>query len=111
MGAATLAQTFVDTVNAGDTTGFLAMFDDGGYVDDWGRKFNGPVEIRRWSDIEFIGARGQMTAVHITDSGNTNGGNTVTVVAQWTSDQHTGPSRFVLQTRANRLTSMTITAA
>jgi hypothetical protein len=106
MGAATLAQTFVDTVNAGDTTGFLAMFDDGGYVDDWGRKFNGPVDIRRWSDIEFIGARGQMTAVHITERGNT-----VTLVAQWTSDQHTGPSRFVLRTRSDRVTSMTITAA
>ena len=106
MGGSTLAEEFLRVVNAGDTDGFLSMFVADGYVDDWGRTFVGPVEIRRWSDIEFIGANGRMTAVQVSG-----GDGSFTVVAQWTSDQHTGPSRFVLHDDGGRIASMTITAA
>jgi hypothetical protein len=106
MGGATLAEEFIEVVNAGDTDGFLAMFTAGGYVDDWGRKFVGSAEIRRWSDVEFIGAKGQMTAVQVTSTGKT-----YTVVSQWTSEQHTGPSRFVLRADDGGVASLTITAA
>jgi len=106
MGGATLAEAFVQVVNDGDTDGLLAMFTAGGHVDDWGRKFVGPAQIRRWSDAEFIGANGQMTAVRVSSTGKS-----YTVVAQWTSDQHTGPSQFVLHTVDGRVASLVITAA
>ena len=41
--------------NANDTAAFLACFTPDGVVDDWGREFRGPDEIRAWSDQEFIG--------------------------------------------------------
>lgn len=106
MDAVTLADEFVAVVNAGDLEAFLTMFDTGGYVDDWGRKFVGADEIRRWSDAEFIGANGRMSAVRISGSSGV-----FTVVAQWTSDQHTGPSRFVLTADQHRIHSLAITSA
>ena len=46
----------IDAANANDTAAFLACFIPDGVVDDWGREFRGPDEIRVWSDREFIGA-------------------------------------------------------
>ena len=43
--------------NANDIDAFLAVFTEGGVVDDWGREFVGPVAVRSWSDREFIGRR------------------------------------------------------
>jgi len=101
-----LATRLVDVVNGGDTDSFLSLFAPGGSVDDWGRLFAGPQEIRRWSDEEFIGAQGHMgdVAVTVTDD-------VVTIVSLWTSNRHTGPSRFELRTDGDRLASMTITEA
>jgi hypothetical protein len=48
-------QRAIAAANAGDTETFLACFEATGSVDDWGRVFVGPDEIRRWSDKEFIG--------------------------------------------------------
>jgi hypothetical protein len=45
----------VEAANANDTDAFLAMFVDGGVVDDWGREFPGTDAIGGWSDREFIG--------------------------------------------------------
>jgi hypothetical protein len=47
----------LEAANANDTDAFIAAFVDRGVVDDWGREFTGPVEIRSWSDREFIGQR------------------------------------------------------
>lgn len=101
-----LADRFIEVVNGGDTGAFLAMFSGNGYVDDWGQAFVGTAAIERWSDAEFIGARGRMTDIRVTDDDGS-----VAVVAQWTSERHTGPSRFVLRPDGVLLASLTITAA
>ena len=103
---APLADRFVEVVNAGDADAFIAMFAEGGFVDDWGRAFVGPDAVRRWSDDEFIGAHGRMTDIHVTEEAGS-----FAVVAMWTSERHTGPSRFVLRPEGDRLRSLTITAA
>lgn len=52
----------LDAANANDTAGFLACFAPDGVVDDWGREFRGPDEIREWSDREFIGVHVRSTS-------------------------------------------------
>ena len=106
-------QRFLDVIRDGDTTGFLDLFTEQGEVDDWGRTFTGRRQIRAWSDEEFIGAHGHLSEVTIGTTGPSAAVATavVTVVAQWTSQRHTGPSRFVLHVEGHHLRSMTITAA
>lgn len=98
-----VVRELVARVHAGDTDGFLAMFTPGGSVDDWGRVFTGPDEIRRWSDVEFIGARGRMT-----DIVESRDGNDVVVTTDWVSEHHTGPSRFQFTLSGDRVSRMTI---
>ena len=99
-------ELFVTVVNSGDTDAFLDLFVPSGFVNDWGRTFNGRAGIKGWSDDEFIGAQGQLTEVHITATAKT-----TDVVALWTSQRYTGPSRFVLHQAGDKLASMAITAA
>ncbi|MBL4918552.1 nuclear transport factor 2 family protein [Szabonella alba] len=95
---------FVDAVNRGDTEGFLACFTEDGVVNDWGRPFHGHDGIRRWSDGEFIGAKGkltvQSTALH---------GNTVVMKANWASRVFTGDSVFTFTLSGGRIREMKIT--
>lgn len=80
---------FVETVNAGDTIGFLDSFTPDGVVDDWGRKFCDREAIRAWSDREFIGADGRMTVTKVAT-----GDSTVEVTADWRSTHANGLSQF-----------------
>jgi hypothetical protein len=68
---------------------FLAFFPKDGVVIDSGRHFKGHDAIRRWSDREFIGARGRMTVTEVTQKKDV-----VTVRADWKSNFYSGPSRF-----------------
>jgi hypothetical protein len=80
---------FVDVVNKGDTKSFLDFFIEEGVVNDSGRRFVGHNAIRKWSDREFIGAKGHITVTH---AEQTNIG--ILLRANWTSNYFTGPSRF-----------------
>ena len=104
--AAAIADRFLRVVSDGDTDAFLNLFADAGTVDDWGRKFIGSKRIRAWSDEEFIGAGGHLHDVTVKATAGT-----ATVVGQWTSQRHNGPSRFVLETGGGRLLTMTISEA
>ncbi|PRX96774.1 nuclear transport factor 2 family protein [Allonocardiopsis opalescens] len=90
--------------NGGDTDGFLAAFAPGGAVDDWGRVFRGPAEIRRWSDAEFIGKR-----VSLEVTGVRSEGGTTTVSAQVGGDGFNGPSDFAFTLDGDRVSLMRIT--
>lgn len=103
---AAVVDRFLEVVRDGDTDGFLRLFTAEGKVDDWGRIFAGSRRIRAWSDEEFIGAQGRLSDVRVETTATT-----ATVVAQWTSRRHTGPSRFVLLVDGVHLQSMTITEA
>jgi hypothetical protein len=80
---------FVVAVHQGDTRAFLAFFPKDGVVIDSGRHFKRHDAIRRWSDREFIGARGRMTVTEVTQKKDV-----VTVRADWKSNFYSGPSRF-----------------
>lgn len=97
---------FIETVNAGDTIGFLDSFTPDGVVDDWGRKFCDREAIRAWSDKEFIGANGKMTV-----TGVATGDNSVEVTADWRSTHANGPSRFTFTLAGDKIARMRITGA
>jgi len=95
--------SFVDAVNRHDEDTVLDAFTETGFVDDWGRTFTGRSEIKRWSDKEFIGARGTMTTQRVTVDGDT-----VTVIADWHSSYANGLSSFRFVVAGDKLASMTI---
>ena len=91
--------------NANDTDAFLACFTPDGVVDDWGREFRGPDEIRGWSDKEFIGVR---VTLDVTGVEQTNAGTTVTATVG--GDGFNGPSHFTFEVEGDLVTRMTIRA-
>lgn len=96
---------FIEAVNAGDTEAFLGYFpDDDGVVDDWGRQFRGHEEIRAWSDQEFVGAQGTLTANAVEVDGTV-----VTVDGHWASNHFTGDSRFVFVVAGDQVQELRIT--
>ncbi|WP_026875803.1 nuclear transport factor 2 family protein [Jiangella gansuensis] len=95
--------SFIDVVNRHDEDGFLDAFTSDGFVDDWGRTFTGREAIKRWSDREFIGARGTMTVQRTAVDGDM-----VTVIADWRSNHANGLSQFDFRVAGDKLASMTI---
>lgn len=96
---------FVEVLNRGDTEAFLRFFLDAGLVDDEGRRFVGRDAIRRWSDREFIGAKGTMTV-----KGVRRAKDRVSVSADWVSKSFTGPSRFVFVLDGQWIREMRVTS-
>jgi ketosteroid isomerase-like protein len=95
----------LEAANANDTEAFLAMFTDGGVVDDWGREFAGADAIRGWSDREFIGQRVSLSIDAVQRQGD------LTVVsAQVGGDGFNGPSHFSFAIDGDRVSRMTIRA-
>jgi hypothetical protein len=93
----------IDAANANDTAAFLACFAADGIVDDWGREFRGPDEIRGWSDREFIGVH---VSLDVTDVEEENGATTVTATVG--GEGFNGPSHFAFDVAGDRLGRMTI---
>ena len=93
----------LQTANANDTEAFLAAFVDDGVVDDWGREFTGPVEIRSWSDREFIGKRVTLEIQTVEHSGDE-----TVITAEVGGDGFNGPSRFSFLVAGDRVSRMTI---
>lgn len=81
----------IDATNAEDTQAFLAAFAEDAVVDDFGRKFIGPAQIKAWSDRENIGTHNQIEVTSISRNGESvvlhvlvsgagyNGGGTFTI--------------------------------
>ncbi len=99
-------QAAIDAANAGDIEQFLALFGPGGSVDDWGRTFTGPGEIRSWSDAEFIGKRVSLAV----ESVDTSADGAVAVLATVGGDGFNGPSHFTFRLNRDAIASMTIRA-
>ena len=95
----------LDAANANDTAAFLACFTPDGVVDDWGREFHGPDEIREWSDREFIGAHVSLDVTAVE-----RGGGATTVTATVGGHGFNGPSHFTFDVAGDRVTRMTIRA-
>lgn len=94
----------VEIVNHGDTNSFLDFFTTDGTVDDSGRRFVGRDSIRRWSDQEFIGAKGRMTVTKVEQTDNE-----VRVKVDWVSNYFSGPSLFVFILKDKKIQEMRIT--
>jgi len=97
---------FVEEVNRGDTESFLAFFPEHGAVDDEGRRFIAHEAIRRWSDREFIAAKGRMTVTRVTQTNNGASFN-----ADWKSNYYSGASRFAFVLDGDRIRELRVTGA
>ncbi|CAN5268557.1 hypothetical protein BH11ACT6_BH11ACT6_21430 [soil metagenome] len=100
-------RTLIDAANLNDTDAFLAAFTPHqGVVDDWGRKFYGSEDIRRWSDAEFIGKSLTLKVIHFysTDAAE------VVVIAQVGGNGFNGPSTFTFRIADQKVSEMRITA-
>src|SRR6188472_2936204 len=95
----------IEAANANHTDAFLACFTPDGVVDDWGREFRGPDEIRGWSDREFIGKHVSLDVTGIEQRDDA-----TTVTATVGGDGFNGPSHFTFAVDGDRLTRMTIRA-
>lgn len=95
--------SFIERVNEHDEQGFLDAFTPDGVVDDWGREFQGRDEIKRWSDREFIGAKGVLTVQEARPTGDG-----VTVVGDWRSNHANGLSSFTFTVQGDLITRMVI---
>jgi hypothetical protein len=93
----------LEAASAGATEDFLATFAPDGAVDDWGRLFRGPEEIRGWSDAEFIG---KQVTLRVTASRTE--GDTTTVSAEVGGNGFNGPSDFAFTVRGDRVALMRI---
>jgi hypothetical protein len=95
----------LEAANANDTGAFLACFTPDGVVDDWGREFHGPDEIREWSNREFIGVH---VSLDVTGVEPEDGSTTVTATVG--GEGFNGPSHFIFDVSGDRVTRMTIRA-
>jgi hypothetical protein len=95
----------LEAANAHDTAAFLASFAPRGAVDDWGRTFTGPEEIRLWSDGEFIGVD-----VTLDVTGVATRGEETVVTAQVGGDGFNGESHYSFAVEGDRVGKMTIRA-
>jgi hypothetical protein len=101
----TAVQRALDAIDQLDADAFVAAFAPDGYVDDWGRKFQGPDRIRSWSDAEFIGKNVTFTGTTVATPGNP-----ITLRTQVGGDGFNGPSHFTFDVQGDQVASMTITA-
>ncbi|MDN5726787.1 MAG: nuclear transport factor 2 family protein [Propionibacteriales bacterium] len=95
--------SFIAQVNDHDEQAFLAAFGADGTVDDWGRIFTGPQEIKAWSDKEFLGANGTL-AVETVDQVD----GQIIVVGDWRSTHANGRSSFTFEVDGDRIATMII---
>ncbi|MFF0270604.1 nuclear transport factor 2 family protein [Kribbella sp. NPDC004536] len=79
-------QRALDAIDALDNDAFVAAFAPDGYVDDWGRQFRGPDQIRTWSTNELIGKQATFTNTEISTPGNP-----VTILTQVGGQASTAP--------------------
>lgn len=100
-------RNLIDATNRGDTEAFLATFTPyQGVVDDWGRKFYGPKDIRRWSDAEFIGDGVTVRVVHFYLSDEAE----EVVIADVNRKGFNGPSTFTFRVTDDKVAEMRLTA-
>ena len=95
----------IEAANANDTDAFLASLAPDAVVDDWGREFRGPDEIRGWSDREFIGVD---VSLEVTAVEQSDGATTVTATVGGRG--FNGPSHFTFDVDGDRVARMTIRA-
>ena len=95
---------FVEAVNRGDLDAVLAYFGADGTVEDWGRRFTGPNAIKRWSDKEFIGAKGHLVITEVKRASPTE----IRVATDWKSTYFSGAGEMVFLIDGQRIKEMRI---
>jgi ketosteroid isomerase-like protein len=99
-----LVRTMRDTLNRGDTEGYLALFAPDAVVDDWGSRYDGIAAIRAWSQREQIDAKGHLTVTRVVSDSD----GVVVFDTDWTSSFFSGPGRFTVTVRGGKIAELRI---
>ena len=98
-------QAMIDATNAGDSDAFVAAFTDDGYLNDWGREFRGPAELRSWDSTDNIGVQSHFDVVSVSDDGD----DEYVVVLKVSGNGFNGTGPMTFRVRGDKLASMVIT--
>jgi ketosteroid isomerase-like protein len=93
-----------DTLNRGDSAGYMALFAADAVVDDWGSRYEGLRAIREWADREQFDAKGRLTITKLIS--NTNG--VVVFDTDWKSSFFSGAGRFAVTLRDGKIAELRI---
>lgn len=93
-----------DTLNRGDSAGYMALFAADAVVDDWGSRYEGLRAIREWAEREQFDAKGRLTITKLIS--NTNG--VVVFDTDWKSSFFSGAGRFAVTLRDSKITELRI---
>lgn len=95
---------FLVAVNAGDIDGLSGLFSEEAVIDDWGLKYCGKAEVRKWCDRELISARARMAVSAIKKQGCIE-----TMFVNVGGHGFLGPCRFTFTLSGERIVNLRIT--
>lgn len=98
-------RTLVDATNAGDSARFLTAFTDDGFLDDWGRRFQGHDELASWDRTDNIGKRSHFDVTGLRD-GESQGELLLDLTVS--GDGYNGPATFMILLRDGLIASLVI---
>lgn len=94
---------FVAAINDADTEAFVGLFEETGFVNDWGTVYRGQSGVRQWADSDAIGAGAKMQLLSATTEGDT-----TTIRFDWRSRVFNGESTGIFIVRGDHLASFVI---
>lgn len=93
-----------DTLNRGDSAGYLALFAPDAVVDDWGSRYEGLKAIGEWSDREQFDAKGRLTITRLISDKD----GVVVFDTDWKSSFFSGAGRFAVTIRDGKISELRI---
>jgi hypothetical protein len=99
-------QAFIDTTNAGDNEGFVAVFTDNAYVRDWGREFNGHEGVASWNRTDNIGVNMKFELISCEATGP--GPESYALTIKATSNRFNGTGTMQITLRNNLISRLEI---
>jgi SnoaL-like domain len=93
----------IEATNAGDHGGFVGVFTEDAYLEDWGRQFRGHEGVASWDQTDNIGKN-----AHFEARGTRREGDSYVVTLDVTGDGFNGTSDIAFEVEGDRIRSMVI---
>jgi len=100
----TVITDFINTTNAADSAGFVALFAADATLNDWGNEYHGPDGIAKWNQTDNIGKDSHFELVDFQQDSATDW----TVQLAVTGNGFNGTSPFKFSVADNKLTLVAI---
>jgi hypothetical protein len=103
MSLTTIATSFLEIVNRGDTAAFLDLFTEDGGLEDLGSIFVGRNEVKAWCDRKLNGDRRKLELVSLEELGDV-----VTMLVKSQGDYSRMFTRMSITVSGNRIDELRI---